>query len=276
MRAVIFAWAWAGSAGIVAAPAASSFAPANWNAGLKLVEARDTNPDPKVVEIELTSRIADVEVAPGRRVQAWTYDGGIPGPLIRAHVGDRVIVHFTNDLPHPTTIHWHGVRVPIEMDGVPGISQPEVKPGESFTYDFVAPDAGLFWYHPHVMSAMQVGFGLYGAILIEDPAEPVIAPEERVLVLSDISVEDNGALQPPEDAGAARLVFGLEGNHVLVNGRERPNLVAHPGTPQRWRIVNAAKTRYFELQLDDTSFTVIGGDGGLQEYPSEPQETVVI
>src|SRR5262245_2642084 len=123
MRAVIFAWAWAGSAGIVAAPAASSFAPANWDAGLKLVEARDTNPDPKVVEIELTSRIAEVEVAPGRRVQAWTYDGGIPGPLIRARVGDRVIVHFTNDLPHPTTIHWHGVRVPIEMDGVPGAAR---------------------------------------------------------------------------------------------------------------------------------------------------------
>jgi FtsP/CotA-like multicopper oxidase with cupredoxin domain len=74
----------------------------------------------------------------------------IPGPLIRAHVGDRVIVHFTNDLPQPSTIHWHGVRVPIEMDGVPEISQPEVKRGETFTYDFVVRDAGVYWYHPHV------------------------------------------------------------------------------------------------------------------------------
>ena len=114
-----------------------------------------------------------MEVAPGTKVNAWTYDGHLPGPLIRAHVGDRIIVHFTNDLPQPTTIHWHGVRVPIEMDGVPDVSQPEVKHGESFTYDFVARDAGLFWYHPHVMSAAQVGFGLYGALLVEDPADGV-------------------------------------------------------------------------------------------------------
>ena len=137
MRAVLFACTSAVCGGLAPARAAASFAPANWDAGLKLAEARDTNPDPKIVEIDLTARIAEVEVAPGQRVRAWTYDGGIPGPLIRARVGDRLIVHFTNDLPQPTTIHWHGVRVPIEMDGVPGISQPETKPGECFTYDFV-------------------------------------------------------------------------------------------------------------------------------------------
>ncbi len=76
----------------------TSFAPAGWDAGLKLAEARDTNPDPKIVEIDLTARIAEVEVGPGQRVRAWTYDGTIPGPLIRARVGDRLIVHFTNDL----------------------------------------------------------------------------------------------------------------------------------------------------------------------------------
>jgi FtsP/CotA-like multicopper oxidase with cupredoxin domain len=140
-----------------------SLAPANWDGGLKLAEAHDHNPDPKIVEVDLTARIADVEVASGKTVKAWTYDGGLPGPLIRAHVGDRVIVHLANELPQPTTIHWHGVRVPIEMDGVPDISQPEVKHGETFTYDFVVRDAGLYWYHPHVMSAAQVGFGLYGA-----------------------------------------------------------------------------------------------------------------
>jgi FtsP/CotA-like multicopper oxidase with cupredoxin domain len=77
----------------------------------------------------------------------------LPGPLIKTRVGDRLIVHFKNELDQPTTVHWHGVRVPIEMDGVPEISQPEVKKGESFTYDFVVRDAGLYWYHPHVMSA---------------------------------------------------------------------------------------------------------------------------
>jgi FtsP/CotA-like multicopper oxidase with cupredoxin domain len=125
-----------------------------------LHEPTDRNPDPRVIESDVTARVADVEVAPGSRVKAWTYDGLMPGPFIRARVGDRLIVHFTNNLPEPSTIHWHGVRVPIEMDGVPGISQPAVKPGESFVYDFVLRDAGLFWYHPYHMSAAQVGFGL--------------------------------------------------------------------------------------------------------------------
>ena len=115
----------------------------------------------------------------------------VPGPLIRAKVGDRLIVHFSNHLPVATTVHWHGIRLPIEMDGVPGISQPEVQPGQTFTYDFVLPDAGLFWYHPHVDAAAQVGFGLTGALLVEDPSENIGVSDELVLVLSDIDVEHN-------------------------------------------------------------------------------------
>src|SRR5262245_48747679 len=118
------------SAGSAAGQEPVSFAPPDWNADVRLASPADVNPDPHIVEINLTARIAEVELAPGRRVQAWTYEGSLPGPLIRATVGDRVIVHFRNQLPEPTTVHWHGVRVPIGMDGVPGISQPEVKPGE--------------------------------------------------------------------------------------------------------------------------------------------------
>jgi FtsP/CotA-like multicopper oxidase with cupredoxin domain len=150
-----------------------SHAPVGWDSDVKLADASDRNVDPRIVEIDLRAELADVQIAPGKVVHAWTYNGGLPGPLIRARVGDRLIVHFKNDLPEPTTVHWHGVRVPIEMDGVPGISQDEVKRGESFTYDFVLRDAGLFWYHPHVMSAAQVGFGLYGALLVEDPSDGV-------------------------------------------------------------------------------------------------------
>ena len=131
-------------------------------------------------------------------------------------------MHFTNELPQPTTVHWHGLRVPIQMDGVPGHSQPEVQPGESFTYDFVVPDAGLFWYHPHVMSAAQVGFGLYGALLVEDPADAVGVADELVLVLSDIGIDETGGLESPDSGGPAGMVFGREGNHVLVNGRCMP------------------------------------------------------
>jgi FtsP/CotA-like multicopper oxidase with cupredoxin domain len=246
---------------------AQSLAPAGWDAGLKLTESADTNPDPKIVEVTLAARLAEVEVAPGKRVQAWTYDGGLPGPLIRTRVGDRLIVHFKNELKEPTTVHWHGVRVPIEMDGVPGISQPDVKPGESFTYDFVVRDAGLYWYHPHVMSAAQVGFGLYGPLLVEDPNDGVGVADEVTLVLSDIGFDAKGRLEPADSGGSAGMVFGREGDYVLVNGRTRPVLRARPGAPQRWRIVNAAKSRFFYLDLEGQDFTVIGVDGGLQERP---------
>src|ERR1051326_6061446 len=200
---------------IVSSVAAQSLQPDNWDAQIKLRDAVDINPDPHVVEVNIDAHVARVTYAPGQQAEAWTYNGDIPGPLIRAHVGDRLIVHFTNHLPKPSTIHWHGVRLPIQMDGVPGISQPEVEAGGSFTYDFIVPDAGLFWYHPHVMSATQVGYGLYGALLVEDPSEHVEVADELVLVLSDIALEDNGTLQPPENAGPLALAFGLEGNHVL-------------------------------------------------------------
>ena len=258
-----------------AAPPSSSLAPDGWADDLALVQAADANPDPAVVETTLTAREADVEVASGTTIRAWTYDGHVPGPLIRARVGDRLIVHLKNELSVPTTLHWHGVRVPIEMDGVPDISQPEVKPGETFTYDFVLRDAGLYWYHPHVMSAAQVGFGLYGALLVEDPAERVDVADQLTLVLSDIGFDEHGVLESADSGGPAGMVFGREGNHILANGRIMPTLRARAGAPQRWRIVNAAKTRYFLLDLDGQPFYVIGSDGGLLEYPQSKDEILV-
>jgi FtsP/CotA-like multicopper oxidase with cupredoxin domain len=271
--AVIGAAIVAGAAPAVAAPA--SYAPPGWDQGVALAEARDRNPDPRVVEIDLTARIADVEVAPGKTVRAFTYDGHIPGPLIRARVGDRVIVHFRNELPQPTTIHWHGVRVPIEMDGVPDISQPEMKTGDTFTYDFVVRDAGLFWYHPHVMSAAQVGFGLYGALLVDDPADSVGVADQLTLVLSDIGFDRTGTLDSPDSGGPAGMVFGREGAYILANGKILPTIRARSGAPQRWRIVNAAKSRYFLLDLAGQPFYVIGGDGGLQERPETTRTLLV-
>jgi FtsP/CotA-like multicopper oxidase with cupredoxin domain len=257
--------------------AQTSIQPAGWDANLRLREAADLNADPRVVEINLDARVAEVEFAPGQRVEAWTYDGGLPGPLIRVRVGDRLIVHFSNHLPKPTTVHWHGLRIPIQMDGVPDHSQPEVQPGGSFLYDFIVPDAGLFWYHPHVMSAAQVGFGLYGALLVEDPEDKVSVADELVMVLSDIGIEENGtALESPDAGEYLGMVFGREGNHVLLNGREHPTLNVRSGAPQRWRIVNASKTRYFHLMTEDNqTYHVIGVDGGLLEYPID-KETLLV
>src|SRR5688572_20038748 len=246
---------------------AQGLQPDGWDAGLKLAEAADASPDPKIVEVTLEARISSLEIRPGVRTDAWTYNGGLPGPLIRARRGDRVIVHFSNSLPQPTTLHWHGVQVPIEMDGVPGASQPPVQPGGTFTYDFVVPDAGLFWYHPHVMSAAQVGFGLYGPLLVADPDDPVKVDDELVLVLSDIATDDDGKLHSADSGGIVGALLGREGNHVLVNGKVRPTVTVRDGALQRWRIVNAAKSRYFELVLGDGQpFELIGVDGGHMEY----------
>ena len=138
--------------------------------------------------------------------------------LIRARKGDRLIVHFSNRLPQSTTVHWHGVQVPIELHGVPGASQPPVETGGTFTYDFVVPDAGLFWYHPHVMSAAQVGFVLYGPLLVADPHDAVKVEDELVLVLSDIAVNDGGKMNPA-DSGA---VLRAAGTRRQPRARQRP------------------------------------------------------
>ncbi len=101
-----------------------SLQPEGWDDRIRLTEPTDTNPDPEIVEIALEAGVAMVEIAPGVSVEAWTYNGTIPGPLIRVQVGDRLIVHYTNNLPRASTVHWHGLRVPIEMDGVPGTRSP--------------------------------------------------------------------------------------------------------------------------------------------------------
>ena len=202
---------------------AQSLQPPGWDAGLRMAEAADRNPDSDVVEVDFEARVAKVSIAPGLQMEAWTCNGTIPGPTIRVKVGDRLIVHFTNNLPRPSTIHWHGLRIPIDMDGVPGYSQDPVQPGETFTYDFVVPDAGIYWYHPHVMSAAQVGFGLYGAFLVEDPTETVGIADDLVLVLSDIDVTGDGELLPAHPGGTVGMLFGREGNQVLVNGTAGPS-----------------------------------------------------
>jgi FtsP/CotA-like multicopper oxidase with cupredoxin domain len=241
--------------------------PVGWDDELRVTEAVDTNPDPRIVELDLRASVTPLELVPGTTTPAWTYNGSLPGPLIRANVGDRVIVHFENQLPEATTIHWHGLQIPAAMDGMPGHSQEPVQPGSVFTYDFVVPDASTFWYHPHVHSAAQVGEGLYAPFVVDDPAEPEGLGDEVVMVLSDMGVNADGSLQPPDASGDIATLFGREGNLLLVNGKVRPTLRARPGLPQRWRVINAAKSRYFQLAMPGHSFTRIGGDGGLLSEP---------
>ncbi len=270
----------AGSAGVAGLGAAGSGGGGtarqvpDWDRALRLPDAVDLNPDPNVFETEIHGVLASTEVYPGTMTEMWTYNGSIPGPLIRAKAGDRVIVHFKNDLPEETTIHWHGIRLPNNMDGVPGVTQPAVEPGQTFDYDFVVPDASFYWYHPHVNSAKQVGDGLYGPLLVDDPSEPPLG-DEVLLVLSDASVDENGVLAPADISGGLATLFGREGDVLLVNGKVRPKLQVRSGLLERWRIVNTSRSRYYQLAVAGHSFRRIGGDGGLMEAPIDSEMIVV-
>jgi FtsP/CotA-like multicopper oxidase with cupredoxin domain len=250
--------------------------PPGWADELRVAEASDWNADPNITEIDLHARIEPLELIAGTTTPAWTYNGTLPGPLIRAKQGDRVIVHFTSDLPEETTIHWHGLRIPAEMDGMPGHSQPPIPPGGSFTYDFVVPDASTFWYHPHLNSTVQVGNGLYAPFIVDESVPLEGVGDELVLVLSDISLRDDGSFFPPEAGGELSKLFGREGSILLVNGKRNPTLRARPGLRQRWRVINASRSRYFQLQLADHGFTRIGGDGGLLTAPEHVDNPVLI
>ena len=118
---------------------------------------------------ELTASVIEWETEPGTLVEAYAYNGTVPGPQLRAQVGDRIRIVLHNELPEPTTIHSHGLFVPPSMDGVPVISQPAVMPGESFTYEYTLRNAGSHMYHSHFMAETQVPMGLLGAFVVTDP-----------------------------------------------------------------------------------------------------------
>lgn len=235
----------------------------------------DLDPDPNVLEIELEARVAEVELVAGTTTPAYTYGGSVPGPLLKAKVGDRLIVHFKNSLPDSTSIHWHGLRVPNDMDGVPGFTQDPVEPGGEFVYDFVLNDAGTFWYHPHIQSAAQVGWGMYGPLVVEDPSDPDLG-EEIVVVLSDVSLDDAGQFVPADVGGEFGDLFGREGNVLLVNGQVMPRLHVQAGKRQRWRVINAARSRYYTVMLPNHTLTRLGGDAGFAERSSEVDSVVLV
>jgi FtsP/CotA-like multicopper oxidase with cupredoxin domain len=138
------------------------------------------------LEWELTASVIQWETEPGKVVQAYAYNGMVPGPQLHAQVGDRIRIIFHNQLPEPTTIHSHGLLVPPEMDGVPVISQPAVMPGETFTYEYTLRNAGSHMYHSHFMAEKQVPMGLLGAFVVTDPkADERVADVDIPMILND-------------------------------------------------------------------------------------------
>ncbi|MFO0672242.1 MAG: multicopper oxidase family protein [Polyangiaceae bacterium] len=224
----------------------------------------DENPDPKIVEVHLEAAASTTtDYQSGATTKIVTYNGTVPGPLLQAHVGDEIIVHFTNHHSAPTTIHWHGLRISDDMDGSPRIQQP-IPPGGEFTYRFKAPDPGTFWYHPHVHANEQVEDGMYGTIVIRGDKEPTY-DRERYLVLDDVLLDDKGQIAVQPFQSGMNAMHGRYGNVLLTNGKESTRVrgEAKAGEVERWRIVNTANARTMTVGITGAKFKVIGTDGGL-------------
>lgn len=215
---------------------------------------------------------AVLEAAPARQQLApaqypataiWGYNGVAPGPTLRLKQGERLRVALANRLPEQgTTIHWHGVRLPNAMDGVPHLTQPPVAPGERFAYEFVVPDAGTYWYHPHLKSYEQVARGLHGALVVEERT-PIEVDRDLVWVITDWRMTQRAAIQEDFNDLHDLAHAGRLGSVVTINGRyarEHP-LEVRAGERVRLRLVNAAVARIFGLRFTGHRPVVVALDG---------------
>lgn len=210
-------------------------------------------------DYELIAAPLDVELVPGLKTPAWAYGGQVPGHELRCRQGERLRVRFINRLDVPTTIHWHGIRLPIEMDGVPYVSQAPVLPGEFFDYNFICPDAGSYWYHPHTASAEQLGRGLVGPLIVEE-AEASGFSHERTLCLKTWAVDGEGAFTPfsvPREAARG----GTPGRLSSINGQHNPRIALPAGQIVRLRLLNLDSTITYRLNLPGAEVRIYALDG---------------
>ncbi len=213
-------------------------------------------------DFNLTASVVQNEIA-GVKYEAFAYNGQIPGPIIRVKQNDSLTITFKNELPMPSAVHWHGVRVENEFDGAAGVTQKEVLPGESFTYELSFPDYGMYWFHPHVREDVQQEKGLAGVILVEPRAGVYNnVSKEEVLMLDDVLLTEQGL---PFGESVDHVLMGRFGNVMLVNGKTNYSLNVKTGEVVRLFIVNAANTRMFNLSIDGAKVRVVGGDGGLYQ-----------
>ncbi len=233
----------------------------------------------------LEAREVTWELMPGRTIRGMAYNGVVPGPEIRARQGEHLRVVFTNALPEPTTIHWHGVDVPNAMDGVPGVTQRPVEPGETFVYEFTATPPGTRWYHTHLAEHRQLDLGLAAPLVIE-PAdgEALRYDREVTFVLDDWATGSGKPLPPTHEGiggtrgGAGGMMRGMGGMmRGMMESRRTPlydtmtiNGKAYPATPPlalrrgerlRLRLINVSAEHTHVLHLAGHRLAVTHGDG---------------
>ncbi|MEX2658642.1 MAG: copper oxidase [Acidimicrobiales bacterium] len=233
-------------------------------------DERTVRAKPEVVdgvkELTLTAEVVQWEIIPGKTVTAWGYDGQVPGPEIWVDQGDRLRINLVNELPVPTTIHWHGVAVPNEMDGVPGVSQDPIEPGETFTYEFTAEPSGSFWYHSHFDSARQLDMGLSGAMVIEGKDDPAYDKQFIQMVDEWIRLPDGrNGWEGVAHAGHNQAEY----NWFTINGKSFPateNMVVDEGDRVLIRIMNAGYQSH-PMHLHGKRFLVVAKDGAPLESP---------
>ncbi|SUF09065.1 putative multicopper oxidase [Rhodococcus gordoniae] len=272
---------------------------------VRRLEQQRRSPGQQVVSARLAPRPVEVDLG-GRIVSTWAYDDQVPGPLIRARAGDLLRVEVDNQLPVETSVHWHGLALSNDMDGVPGLTQDPIAAEGRFVYEFTVPHAGTYFYHSH--SGLQLDRGLYGALIVDDPADPGAYEHEWIVVLDDwldgtgrtpedvarelgIGADtsngdtttggmDHGAMDMGGmDMGEETMLSPLLGGagdvsypHFLVGGRVPDDpmvLTAAPGQRARIRFVNAGADTAFRVAVGGHRMTVTHTDG----FPVVPQDT---
>ena len=227
-------------------------------------------------EVTLRAAPATASLLPGsgRSTAVWAYDGQVPGPVLRFRQGERARIVFENQLPEPTTVHWHGLRVPNAMDGVPGISQQPVPPGGRFVYEFDLPDAGSYWYHPHFRSAEQQDRGLHGALVVEEASPPPV-DRDLVWLLDDWRLDGQANIVEDFDNRHDMSHAGRLGNTATVNGTAIESFPVRAGERVRLRLVNAANAWINALDFEGHEPLVVALDGH-PVTPHRPPGGVVV
>lgn len=248
----------------------------SWVESIKPRDAIDLNPDPDIVEVVIVAHESKWRFGrKGKRSHVWSYNGGIPGPTINGKIGDTLIVHFHNLLPESSTIHWHGLELPANMDGS-SIAQNPVPTGGYFRYEFKLLRASTFWYHPHIRGNRAVERGLYGGLVVRDPQqdhELGLPENESLIFLDDILLGENNVIADPFPSdplqNAITQVNGREGNTMLINGKAGARGFLPENVPHRLRLVNSSNSRFMRVSIPNHRLWRIGGDAGLLEAPIE-------